>query len=86
MPFLLANWKIIAVIAGIVGVFSAGWHSNTVWQAYHTQKDEIKAIDNLGKGQAEIVKFNSALDKEITHDKNPCVSQSIPAGTLKLLK
>lgn len=85
MIWLLSNWKVIAVIGAIIGVFGAGWHSNTVWQAYHAQKDEIKAIASLGKGQGEIVKFNSALDKEKANVKDNCVEQPIPHGFVILL-
>lgn len=81
MPLLLANWRIIAA----VGLVWAGWYSHSVWDGYNAQKTEIKAVDSLGKGEAAVVDFNSALDKVKTSDKTNCANQSHGAAIGKLL-
>lgn len=85
MPWVLANWKIIAVAGAFLSTFYAGWHSHSWYDAYHTQKAEIKAIDSLGKGESAIVKFNGDLDKAKSNAKDDCIDRPIPAGVVGLL-
>lgn len=79
------NWKAILLIGGAVALFGAGWHSNTIYRGYVAQKNDIKAIDRLGKGEVSIVLFNSFLDKEKANVKDPCINATVPTGIVRLL-
>lgn len=62
-----------------------GWHSQTVYNAYLLQKDEVKVIKKLGEGQANIIDFNQKFDKEKNVAKDDCINATIPAGIVGLL-
>lgn len=81
VSFLLNNWRILAAI----GLIYAGWYSHAVWDGYHAEKLENKAIVNLGKGEANIVTFNQKFNKEKSFVKDDCINKPIPPNLLSLL-
>ncbi len=84
MPFLsliVSNWRWLGALALIF----SGWYAHTVWDGYRADKAETKAVDALGKGEAAITDFNSALDKVRSNDKANCANQPHGAAIGKLL-
>lgn len=84
MPFLsliISNWRLFALIAAL----GAGWYAHSIWDGYRAEKTENKAVDSLGKGEAAIIDFNSALDKVKSNDKTNCANQPHGAAVGKLL-
>lgn len=80
---LLGSPKVTAVIA--VACLIAGWHAHTIYDGYVASKEKTKVIDNLGKGQNEIIKFNGALDKARAVSKDDCLNKSIDPAIRLLL-
>lgn len=86
MIFFLTYWKPIVFITLIIACFTAGWHSHSWYDAYHSQKAENKAIDSLGKGEAAIIDVNQKIHRVLSNEKDDCANQSIPARLRKLLQ
>jgi len=83
---IFKSLKLYFYIAAITAIFFAGWHSHSWYDAYKAQNIEVKAIDNLGKGESNIILFNEAYDKVMPDAKDDCTSKPIPIGTIGLLK
>lgn len=86
MPWLLMNWKILAIVGAFTVTFYAGWHGHSWYDAYHLKSAEEKAITKLGEGSANIIDFNQKLDKEVAHAKDDCVNHPHPASIGLLVK
>lgn len=80
---LLANWKIIlaALAVGIVG----GWHAQTIYNGYKADKAKTKVIENLGKAQNDIIRFNGKLDKAARKANDDCFNRAISPDIRMLL-
>lgn len=82
LTVLLSNWRLFVA----VGLLWAGWYSHGVWDGYRAHKTEIKAVDNLGKGEVAVVDFNSAIDKAKVNAKDDCINRDMPVSFIRLLK
>lgn len=82
MITLLANWRLFAAV-GLIGI---GWYGHTVWDGYHSQNAEIKAVDSLGKGEASILDFNQKIFKDKASEKDNCLERPLSAATRQLLQ
>ena len=80
MIALLKYWRVIAA----VGIFFAGWHAQTIYNGYIADKAKTNAIENLGEGMNEIVKFNGKLDKAVRKANDDCINRAI-APDIRLL-
>lgn len=85
MIWFLANWRILAILTGIIASFGSGWRLHTIYDGYSVQKAENKAIVDLGKGEVAIVDFNAKLDKEKASVKDSCMDSRIPVNIAGLL-
>lgn len=85
ITLLLANWRLIAIGAAIVGLFAGGWHAHSIYDGYIAEKASKAAIDNLGKGVSDIIELNQGFDKVVSHDKTDCANQPMPDGIRLLI-
>jgi hypothetical protein len=91
--------RVYVLLALATGLFAGGWYANTVWTGYQVSNEKTKVIEDLGKGQTEIINFNQEFDKgaqdvakEVTKQPEPkkasmpdCMSQPIPNSIRVLL-
>lgn len=84
----LANLKTVTMTAGIALLVggAVGWHCNTIYRGYKSDKAKSAVIENLGKGQNEIIKFNQKFDKGVASAKDDCVNKPIPDSIGLLLR
>lgn len=76
--------RVYVLLALATGLFAGGWYANTVWTGYQQNDEKTTVIDNLGKGQTDIINFNQNFDKGISNAKDDCISKPIP-DSLRLL-
>lgn len=81
--------RVYVLLALAAGLFAGGWYANTVWTGYQASNDKTKVIEDLGKGQTEIINFNQKFDKGAQHAKktktDDCLSKPIPDSIRVLL-
>lgn len=85
MPFvslLISNYKIVSIGAGIIAVFFAGWHYHSLYDAYHVQKDEIKAITDLGKGAKNIIEDTQKIHRVLINENCSNTAHSTALGSM----
>lgn len=74
MPWLIANWKLLALLGVIIGT----WHAHTVYDGYLAQKGLKATITRLEDTQGKIVKFNSTYSRVKVNVKDICIDKPIP--------
>lgn len=81
--------RVYVLLALATGLFAGGWYANTVWTGYQASDDKTKAIEELGKGQNEIIDFNQKFDKGAQDAKktntDDCLAKPIPNSIRVLL-
>jgi len=83
--WLLANWKIVTMAAGVVAIFFSGYHLRTLRYEAAQAKAMVKVIDKLGEGLNENIRFNGKLDEAISNTKDDCLNRDIPDAVRLLL-
>jgi hypothetical protein len=77
------------LLALALGLFVGGWYANTVWTGYQQNDDKTKVIEDLGKGQTDIINFNQDFDKGAQDAKktntDDCLAKPIPNAIRLLL-
>ncbi len=85
IPAPLRVYFFLALAAGLI---ATGWYAHVVFSGYLQNNDKKVAIENLGKGQRDIINFNQEFDKEARdveqNAKDDCMGKPIP-NSIRLL-
>lgn len=86
LPWILANWRLIAIGSLIIGIFALGWHIHALEDKAAEVSALTKRAVNAEQALRNISEFNQALNEANLHVKDPCVNSAMPSAYLKLRK
>lgn len=81
---VLAEWKLYAIIALIVGAFGLGFYTCHKFNQAALQKQTEARLKDVSKGTTSIIDFNGKVDNAI--GKDDCALKPMPAKLRVLLK
>lgn len=84
MPWLIANWRLVAVLLTLGASFYAGWYGHGLVYAKRQEAAITARLEATNKANAAIVDFNQKWSDAYAQDD--CFNKPMPADLIGLLK